>query len=453
MFSTKDFALKTLELTIDAIPVAVSWANSADGKILYMNHSFTKLFGYGLSDIQTVPEWFDVYTDDEQKELALQRWRAFQESQDSEEIHASEMEVEVRCKDGSIKTVLHAAVLIVKLGLAVATFVDITKRKHGELLEQARAHKDRVANQIEHEMLLDHSREMIVVSPMDRSERYVSPGVLQLTGFTPEEYLAQEPIDRVHPDDWVTYLEMISKAHRGETFQLRRYRTLLKVGGYRWIEAQVRASFDPETKMVLGYVANLRDVTLQKEQEEAMEAEKTILAALAGTDFLTGLANRRTFDHALTAEAVRKRRSALSTALILVDIDYYKNYNDQFGHLEGDVCLKKIAHALQTLVLRSNDVVARFWGDEFVILLPLTDLQGAETIAKDLIFAVEKLAIPHPGTPNPLVTVSVGVACCPDSMPAIQNQLLLHADEALYAAKKQGRNGYRVSLCEKISDG
>jgi diguanylate cyclase (GGDEF)-like protein len=165
------------------------------------------------------------------------------------------------------------------------------------------------------------------------------------------------------------------------------------------------------------------------------------LVRLARTDGLTGLYNRRTFDDLLMREWRRLARTAEPLAVIMMDVDHFKLYNDTYGHGGGDVCLQRVARAAIGSLQRPADVVARYGGEEFVALLPETKYDGAMAVAEAIRSAVASLEIPHASSKTAAhVTVSLGAACTipvPDKDPA---SLLELADQQLYAAKAEGRN-------------
>ncbi|WP_372879756.1 diguanylate cyclase [Spongiibacter marinus] len=172
-----------------------------------------------------------------------------------------------------------------------------------------------------------------------------------------------------------------------------------------------------------------------------LKAQTDALRMLASLDGLTGVPNRRIFDERLDAEWRACRRSASPLSLLMVDVDHFKLYNDHYGHLDGDQCLKSIASALASSVERGRDMLARFGGEEFVCLLPDTDLEGAKHIAEKLRQAVEGLAIPHVESKTAAtVTVSLGVATTAQCDALEPPDLLKVADEQLYLAKQSGRN-------------
>jgi len=165
-----------------------------------------------------------------------------------------------------------------------------------------------------------------------------------------------------------------------------------------------------------------------------------ILEKLALTDSLTAVANRRQFDAAITAEVKRSMRMKKGLALLLIDVDKFKDYNDLYGHGAGDLCLKRIAASLGAAIRRPSDLVARYGGEEFVVLLPDTDAPGAATVAAELLAAVRGLGIPHAAWERGIVTISIGYAISPP-LPVIDPvRLIEQADQALYAAKQAGRD-------------
>jgi diguanylate cyclase (GGDEF)-like protein len=180
----------------------------------------------------------------------------------------------------------------------------------------------------------------------------------------------------------------------------------------------------------------LRNLEIQVKQRTA-ELERLSL-----TDGLTGIPNRRHFDKALAAEWARSARSKRNLSLILIDIDDFKVLNDSFGHVQGDNAIKAVASAVQQVALRSSDLGARYGGDEFAILLPETEVTGAQRLAGRLKDLLCNTSLSSPIDATQLkITVSQGIACIAGSSQKSATALLLAADRALYTAKKQGR-GY-----------
>jgi diguanylate cyclase (GGDEF)-like protein len=164
------------------------------------------------------------------------------------------------------------------------------------------------------------------------------------------------------------------------------------------------------------------------------------LAHLATTDSLTGLPNRRAFDEALLREWRRCARSGSSLALAMIDVDYFKLFNDAFGHVAGDACLRHVAHLIASCGKRPGDFPARYGGEEFALILPETDVAGAVQVADSVCAAVNVIAIPHEGSSRGHVTLSVGVAALVPDAGDDAETLVSAADSMLYEAKKNGRN-------------
>jgi diguanylate cyclase (GGDEF)-like protein/PAS domain S-box-containing protein len=206
-------------------------------------------------------------------------------------------------------------------------------------------------------------------------------------------------------------------------------------GRRRYLAVDVSPICD-EYGRLAAVVETLRDMTDEKQAQISLEQ-------LATRDGLTGLANRRCFDDTLHAEWQRALRQQQPLSLLMVDVDNFKQYNDAYGHVGGDECLRRIAGAVAK-EMRANDLVARYGGEEFGVILPNQSLKGAAIVAERMRCRVEQLHLPNLGAAKQFVTISIGAATAlpaPEYEPA---QLLATADAALYRAKHMGRN--RISL-------
>jgi diguanylate cyclase (GGDEF)-like protein len=165
------------------------------------------------------------------------------------------------------------------------------------------------------------------------------------------------------------------------------------------------------------------------------------LQLLSSRDALTGIANRRCFDEFMMREWARAYRNPAPVSVIMIDLDYFKGYNDTYGHLAGDECLSKVAEILGTVLKRQTDILARYGGEEFIAILPGTELSGAAKLAEEMRTVVAGLAIPHKSSAvSRHVTISLGIACMvPDKQNAAK-LLIEAADRGLYQAKQHGRN-------------
>ncbi|MFC4788010.1 MULTISPECIES: GGDEF domain-containing protein [Giesbergeria] len=188
------------------------------------------------------------------------------------------------------------------------------------------------------------------------------------------------------------------------------------------------------------YEAHERLESTVQQRTLALEEANQKLAALSMTDSLTGLANRRHFDEALHAEWQHATRSGSYVILAMLDVDWFKKYNDHYGHQGGDKCLRRVAHSIQAHAHRAGDVVARYGGEEFVLIITNTPPEEAQALVQSMCQAVRALQLPHPLSPFGIVTVSIGMAATiprPNDQPS---DLLQQADAALYQAKAAGRN-------------
>ncbi|MEB0226118.1 sensor domain-containing diguanylate cyclase [Pseudomonas sp. 10S4] len=183
---------------------------------------------------------------------------------------------------------------------------------------------------------------------------------------------------------------------------------------------------------------------LQLSQKIYIEANKA-LGVLALEDGLTGLFNRRQFDFFIEAEIGRTKRKSDDTALIMIDVDFFKKYNDHYGHVQGDECLKTVSAIIKRHVTRTDDLAARYGGEEFAIVLPGTDYVGAFLIAEKIRIELEQSAINHSESPIGVVTISVGIGALSASKTGTSENLVDIADKALYIAKSSGRNRTVIS--------
>lgn len=172
-----------------------------------------------------------------------------------------------------------------------------------------------------------------------------------------------------------------------------------------------------------------------------LKRQSDILRAIALLDSLTGLANRRQFEQSLPESWRHCVRHNKPLSLVMLDVDFFKRYNDTYGHQKGDDCLHLVAQAIHGVALRPYDLVARYGGEEFVCILPDTDSEGATSIAQKMVEAVQALAIEHTDSSiAPTVTISAGVASILPTLDTTWEQVLKEADIQLYQAKEAGRN-------------
>lgn len=270
---------------------------------------------------------------------------------------------------------------------------------------------------------------------------YIGPQIEPLLGWSQESWAtAEDWAMRIHPDDREYVVNFCIAQSKAGVDHEADYRALTKENGYVWIRDVVHVvrNDQGEVEALVGFMF---DISERKKTEEKLLALQKELEALSFKDGLTDIANRRRFDATLEREweSARTRRQPLS--LILFDIDFFKQYNDLYGHIQGDECLTRVAQTLSLALVSPRDLVARYGGEEFVILLPETNAFGAHRVAERCQRLIEKLAIPHAKSPHDQrVTISIGVGTViPGDIPS-PTDFLQVVDQQLYAAKQNGRN-------------
>ncbi len=223
-------------------------------------------------------------------------------------------------------------------------------------------------------------------------------------------------------------------------------------GQLEWTLLQRTYTFSSLLGMCLAYATDhqhrenyLQSCLIELTRSKMLDQAKQ-LETLSQQDALTGLANRRHLDEMIKNEWNRSTRYRTPLTVMMIDIDYFKNYNDNLGHPEGDRCLKKIADAIAKIAARSGDLAARYGGEEFILIFAMTDQAHAIKQAELLIRLIHDLAIPHPSSSvSEYVTVSVGVASTVPQINQSHLDFIKRADLALYKAKNAGRNRYALA--------
>ena len=298
-----------------------------------------------------------------------------------------------------------------------------------------KAEADVRASERHYRLLADHGSDLITVLGPDGRRTYVSPASVRLLGYQPEEMLNKHPMEMAHPDDHEALAAHFAAGFRDGNAPPVTFRARHKDGRWIWLEAVARQMAEG------GQVASLRDVGQRKAAEDLLQEANQRLRMMVMQDGLTGIANRRCFDEMLEQEHRRAARESVPLALLLIDVDRFKAFNDTSGHMAGDACLRRIAAELHTHPRRPADLVARYGGEEFAFLLPGTDGAGALARAETMRLAIRDLAIAHGCSPAGVVTISIGVSVIwPQPGQDLAPTLIDVADTALYRAKAAGRN-------------
>ncbi|MGQ0537808.1 MAG: diguanylate cyclase [Gemmatimonadaceae bacterium] len=321
----------------------------------------------------------------------------------------------------------------------------IATQLHESHVERARAEEALRDSEVRFRLLAENASDVVSLHDLGGRVLYASPSCERVFGFTPEDLARMRPFAIVHPEDRARATEHHEMLLRGDPVTALTCRMLHSSGRHVWVETSWRTILNRSGKVVRLQAAS-RDVTDRRESERKLEeAHATLraqqerlidanmrLEALASLDSLTGLKNRRAFEERLLEEIARARRTGQSFALLLLDIDHFKNFNDSFGHPRGDDVLKAVARLLSRGV-RDSDFIARHGGEEFAIILPDTDRDGAKLMGERLRAAIEE----HAWDVRP-ITASVGAASWVES--ATAETLIDQADRALYRSKQGGRN-------------
>ncbi len=289
-------------------------------------------------------------------------------------------------------------------------------------------------------LVTDNSRDAILLTDFDDHRLYMSAAMSRLLQWSEAEFAKQRTIALVHPDDRRKALRVMHELMAGGEGASIECRVLKQDGMYLWVEASVRAVKNPAKGVSRGVLNIVRDISERKVAEKRLQQAYTALEAAADKDPLTGLANRRRFDQALASEWRRGVREQRPLSLLMIDADLFKSYNDTYGHPRGDFCLRQIAEAALDVVVRPGDLVARLGGEEFAVILPNTEENGALMVAHDICSAVRRRNLEHSGNPTGIITVSAGCATMIPGFGQHTQELIELADEALYKAKRNGRN-------------
>ena len=269
-------------------------------------------------------------------------------------------------------------------------------------------------------------------------------------GLPPQEYMTlQQWMDMVHPEDCAHVLQVHAEAIAAHTPLGMQYRIVrASDGAQRWLQVWGEYGDGTDTDP-LRMTGTVQDITERKQAEQQLARYRDALEERVRLDPMTQVANRLALGEAMQREWEQARLRGMPLALLMIDVDYFKAYNDHYGHVAGDRCLQRVAQALASAVQRSGELAARYGGEEFAVLLPDSDELRAVAVAHRLREAVRELALEHQASPcGAQVTISVGVACVrpADGQPLehAQTTLFQQADEALYRAKQAGRD--RVAL-------
>lgn len=304
---------------------------------------------------------------------------------------------------------------------------EITQREHIEqvLMESS----ERLQLVID---LTDSSSDgLFIVNPQNREILYMNRATYQPLGY---EALSFKQLFTASPDKLLVgydeWLTQVRHAQTSNSSQISQQQMLKRDGSKQAAEISAQIVLINEHEYL---------ICVSRDNSERLQLEAQ-LQALSHQDGLTGLFNRRYFDNQLAGEWRRKQRTGSPLTLLMLDIDYFKAYNDQRGHLAGDDVLRQIAEIMRDCLQREGDCACRYGGEEFAIILPNTDAEGARYIAAQLHQQLDEARIKHLSSPFGRLTLSIGLACTESGAEELPDDLIGRCDRALYQAKHEGRN-------------
>jgi diguanylate cyclase (GGDEF)-like protein/PAS domain S-box-containing protein len=276
---------------------------------------------------------------------------------------------------------------------------------------------------------------------------YIGPQIEELLGWAPESWQSVDDwAARMHPEDRETVVNFCVEQSRNGVDHEADYRALTRDGRYVWIRDVVHVVRDANgnVECLIGFMF---DITERKKTEEQLLVLQKQLEQISYTDGLTGVPNRRMFDTVLEKEWSSAQRRNTPLSLVLLDIDYFKQYNDRYGHLQGDECLKRVGQVLDAAGKRARDLFARFGGEEFAFVMPETDSDAALLVAERLRILILQDKVLHEDSPvDQILTISLGVSTIVPSHEDCSANFLETVDRQLYRAKHEGRNRVAVGM-------
>lgn len=330
-------------------------------------------------------------------------------------------------------------------------YVDVTLMRinHEEMKEVAENNLDLVQqHQIELyekegylQSILDTALEAILTMNMNGNIELVNPAVEHMFGYTKDELIGKnvsllmpDSIGSIHQNMVDNYINTNKNKMTGRKIEVEAKR---KDGSTFPVSISVSDNIINDKHI---FTSVMSDITEQRHMTDALKQKNTELTYLSSHDELTGIYNRRSVNEYLLREWDRAHRQKTEISVLMIDVDNFKKYNDNYGHLAGDNCLQRIAKTMQRNLHRPADYLGRFGGEEFIVVLPETGIQGATEVAEHLRNTVEMLKIPHKESKFDYVTTSIGIASTMPKKTKNYEQLISCADNALYQAKEQGRN-------------
>jgi diguanylate cyclase (GGDEF)-like protein/PAS domain S-box-containing protein len=309
---------------------------------------------------------------------------------------------------------------------------DITKRKR---LEEELRNKNEL-----YRFITENTTDVISYIIPTGDYEYISPSCQHILGYSPNEIVGKNIYHFFHPEEMETLAQLVAEAKTNFDFASFPHRFRKKDGHFIWLETNAR-TIRNNNRELIGMVAVSRDIDERVAKEKKLLETNQMLLYFSKMDGLTDIPNRRYFEEMFQKEWTRTMRHSMPLSILMIDIDYFKHYNDRYGHLAGDSCIKEIAKTIKQTLKRPGDFAARYGGEEFVILLPETDEKGAAYLAECILANVLDLKIKNDVSDiSEFVTVSIGHATIVPALEMKREDLIKQADQQLYSAKESGRN-------------
>jgi diguanylate cyclase (GGDEF)-like protein/PAS domain S-box-containing protein len=408
-----------------------------EGKIVYTNPRFMSLIKAPSTNC-LIGQHIIHFVHPDYHEVVKERINTLEQN-----ISVGALEEKYICFDGSIVDVEVIATPIEYLDRPAFQVIihDISQRKEMES-ELNKSQDELKASEERFRLLAEYSSDMITMHDIKGTYLYASPACKEILQYDEDELVGQDAYRFMHPDD----IEKVSMGHQtalNSGYSVFSYRICRKDGEYVWLESAVKFMneiLSGDQKLIVVS----RNISERILVEQRLQEANELLQHLSTIDGLTGVSNRRTFDDRLEMEWNRGLRNSAHLSLLMLDIDYFKSYNDTYGHQGGDGCLKQIASVIQENLGRSTDLLCRYGGEEFCVILPETDETGAILVGEKIRMEIEALKIPHSGSKiQPWVTISVGAATMIPNVYTSYMNLVSNADKAVYKSKFDGRNCVR----------
>lgn len=437
---------------LENVPVGVG-VFDPEGKFIWSNPIFKQLHGQGAMAIEVsdLSETYRVYKADTDELYPVDQLPALRALR-GEIVTVDDIEIVSLATGQRIPLEVHGAPVFDTAGhiaYAIIAFQDISQRRE---VERLTTHYQK---ELEQEVALK-------TTALEEAQRIAQTGsweldlatqqmtwtqqMFRLVGWSPGQPVPTEQkiLQMIHSGDRDQFRQTVNAAKaQGQPYEIE-HRLVRDDGAVRYFVSRGEPIFDAQGQ-VIRLVGTVTDITDRKQIELELRRLQAQLEIQATIDSLTQVSNRYQLNTFLELEWQRCQQSTSTIAILMVDVDYFKAFNDQYGHLRGDECLQQLAQILRSCVNRASDLVSRYGGEEFIVVLPQTDLEGAQQVTRMIQQAIYAANIPHAKSAvSDRVTVSIGITVISKLLSILPRDAIQYADEALYQAKKQ-RNCYRFS--------